>query len=160
MTRKPDLPTSIEAERFVLGSALNYQELMHAVRPLLEPSMFSIERHRKAWKAACELYDSGKVVDTGSVFLLFQQWGNAASDDLSYLWELDTGLPHLLNVDRYVETVLEKHALRSLMDSADHAIKRCMVGDSAQAVSSELSERLMGLTPKKAGTGLRSAAEV
>jgi replicative DNA helicase len=162
MAREKGLPENLEFERLVLGSAMLDQELIHAMRPVLEVEDFSLEKHRRIWKRVCGLYDSGRAVDRTTVYAELLKFGEAAScDGLSYLVSLDDGLPRLPNVDAYVQGVKDKALLRNVFFACQHLQNRCMEGiETPQQILDGAAQTIMQLSPQQVGCGLRSAAEI
>ena len=156
------LPSNVDAERFVLGSMLLDETIMHTARPLLSPDEFSLEKHRRIWKRSCELYDGGGHVDRITVANALMNSGELeACDGLSYLVSLDDGLPQIPNVDSYVQIVKDKAMLRRIIFATDHLQKRCFAQEETpQALLNGLGNTLIELAPQEAGKGLQSIQEL
>lgn len=152
------LPVNIDAERFVLGACQLDETAMHATRPVLEDCDFSLEKHRKIWKRACDVYDRGERVDRITLCSELQKHKELEScDGLSYLASLDDGLPQLPNIDAYVKLVKDKAMLRRIIFAAEHIKNRAMGGaESAQAVLDGFGETATSLVPREASGGLQS----
>ena len=156
------MPTNVDAERFVLGSILLDEAVLHVVRPLLSPEEFSLEKHRRIWRRACELYDGGGHVDRITIANALMNFHELEScDGLSYLVELDDGLPQIPNVDSYVQIVKDKAVLRKIIVATQHLQNRCMEAEeSPQQILDSIGPSLLDLVPQEAGHGLISAKDL
>lgn len=135
------LPTNIDAERFVLGSLL-----LGLIAPngiALDQGDFSTEKHRKIFRRILEVYATGEKVDRVTVSNELQKFQDMDSP-LSYLLDLDEGLPQVPNVDGYARIVREKSLLRNTIHAAQRLIDRCLLAeDGAQDILTE-AERFIG----------------
>jgi hypothetical protein len=115
--RMPNLPARLEAERFVLGSILvNHELFPQADR--LEPSDFSLRTHQRIFARMRDLYQRGELIDRCTVYLELRNHHEQEPDSLSYLVDLDYGLPQLPNIGHYVSAVVEASQRRRAMYSA------------------------------------------
>lgn len=118
------LPTNTDAERFVLGSImLNSAKHYDTVTSRLSEEHFSLKSHRLILKRMAALRDRGEHIDRITVANeLMSNSELEAVGGLSYLVSLDDGLPELISVDSYVTVVLEKAALRRLVNLGQHTM--------------------------------------
>ncbi len=132
-----NLPAHPDLERLVLGYALMEPERLNSLRGEIEPDDFSLQPHQCIWKFVCELYDAGKGVDRITV----QQAAKAASQDtvyggLSYLIELNDGLPENAAIGGYVERLKDATLRRRMMAAAHHL--ELLAADDAHPASEAL----------------------
>lgn len=128
------LPVSLDAERFVLGSILNGDDLFPLVAAAVEPEDFSLEKHRRIFRRMADLNSEGQRVDRVTLANALLSAGQLESvDGLGYLSELDNGLPRLANIDGYVRIVKEKSLLRRIIQRADLLTEQCIRGDDVAA---------------------------
>lgn len=107
------LPAALDAERTILGAVLLDGEAFSPLRASVEQDDFSIESHRRIYRAMCSLYDRGEHIDRVTVATEVQAAGQLDSvGGLSYIVSLDDGMPERVNVDSYVRAVREKAILR------------------------------------------------
>jgi replicative DNA helicase len=156
------LPTNVDAERFVLGSMLLDDAVLHEIRAVLSDDEFSLEKHRRIWKRSVEIYDGGGHVDRITVANALMNAGELEScDGLTYLVSLDDGLPQIPNVDSYVQIVKDKAMLRRIIRATDHLQNRCMSQEETpQSILNSLGNTLIELAPQEAGKGLQSIQEL
>src|SRR5262245_21940874 len=124
---KEHLPVSIEAEKFVLGSVLLNEALMHDARQVISGADFSRQDHQRIWNAMCAQYDAGKPIDNLTVFAELDRRKEAqAIGGLEYLAELLIGIPDIPNIDRYIQIVKDKSLLRGIIAAGQHLVQRAM----------------------------------
>lgn len=140
------LPCNTDVERLVLGCAVRSSRVMDDIRGTVEADDFHLMKHQRIWSAACHLYDQGQAVDRITVFTELKARGEAEScDGLSYLVDLDTGLPEIPSLEQYLVILREKRSLRRLLQIADLTMKRCLGGDSSEEIGTALSNGLTEL---------------
>jgi replicative DNA helicase len=100
------LPSNLEAERYVLGSILLNDSLYIQAAGDLQSDDFSIEKHRRIFTRMGELHERGERVDRVTVANELMRYKELEScGGLSYLVSLADGLPHILNLDAYIQIV-------------------------------------------------------
>ena len=153
------LPAAVECERLILGVAMMDGGVMHDVRPLLAGSDFSVDDHGRIWETMATLYDAGKSFDRISVFESMQKRKQPIT--LSFLLDLEEGMPHLPSIDNYVQMVKDKSLLRNIVFACRSVASRCLDGTEApQAVLDSFGELALNLLPKDGRGGLQSAGEL
>jgi replicative DNA helicase len=58
-----DALVNLDAERTLLACAMNDSDSLYRMMPLVEPSDFSLDSHRRIFQAITELAEAGKPVD-------------------------------------------------------------------------------------------------
>src|SRR5579863_1744632 len=110
------LPANVDAERFVLGSILLNDALYLQVAGALESNDFSLEKHRRIFARMKDLYDRSERIDRLTIAHELMKQGQLESvDGMTYLVELDNGVPEIANIDSYVRIVKDKATLRKLI---------------------------------------------
>ena len=88
------LPSSVEAERFVLGSILRNSESYLQVAGTLGADDFSLEKHRRIFGRMGEIFEAGDRIEHLTLVDALMKKGQLESvDGMSYLASLDEGLP-------------------------------------------------------------------
>ena len=124
------LPTNVDAERFVLGSILLDDVLYVQAAGTLEADDFSLEKHRRIFKRMGELQERGEKIDRITVANELMKFNELeACGGLSYLVELDDGLPTLPNIDAYLKIVKDKAVLRRIIFASQHMMNRALAGE-------------------------------
>ena len=112
------LPTSLEAERAVLGSVLLHADVFDQLAEVLRDEMFFRDAHQRVFKAMARVVDRGEAIDLVTLKNELRRAGEL--EDVggpAYLSSLVDGLPHATNVRYYAGIVREKFLLRSLVQA-------------------------------------------
>ena len=156
------LPSSLEAERFVLGSIMLNDSLYIQAAGDLRPDDFSLEKHRRIFARMGELNERGEHIDRVTVANELMRFNELEScDGLSYLITLDDGLPQVANIDSYIRIVKDKSVLRRIIFAAQHLMNRCLIGDDEpDEILSGAEETLLKLGEDRVKSGLVSPRQV
>jgi len=112
-------PYSISAEKAVLGCMLINKESIHKTIHSLSINAFYDESHKIIFKSICDMFESGKIVD--SVTLIDHLKKNKdlkKVGDSYYITGLIEDAPSSENVDYYAEIVKQKYTLRTIINTA------------------------------------------
>ena len=124
-----NLPTSIEAERSVLGSILLDDSLFPQVAGRLQPADFAIEKHRRIFLRMDDLHRQGVAIEDLTLVEELSRLDQLAScDGVAYVASLSEGMPRLSSIDDYVKIVKDKSLLRQLIHTADNIVSRSIEG--------------------------------
>jgi hypothetical protein len=148
-----NFPTNVDAERFVLGSMMLNPALVAAAMADLKPEDFSLERHRRIYQRACDLYGREEAVDRVTVANELMAHGELESvDGLTYLASLDDGLPLVPSIESYIRILHEKAAARRILAACQSLANRVELGDTSAVIAAEAQElfALIGATGSKA----------
>lgn len=138
-------PSSIDAEKGVLGSILLLPEVIDDVAPLLRPSMFYDGAHDAIYAAMLTLTAARKPID---VVLLKEEleshklWEDVGG--LAYISELVNGVPHAANAVHYAQVVRDCALKRGLLFATTEVLRR--VYDP-----SESADGLLGFAERSIG---------
>ncbi|WP_031494912.1 replicative DNA helicase [Bryobacter aggregatus] len=141
------LPASIDAERMTLGSVMVDPEVLPGVVAELTTDHFSTEKHRRIFQSMLRLSELDERIDRVTLANDLMRRGELESiGGLSYLMELDEGIPQRLNVSGYIGILREKSALRALCHLGASLSERAALGiECAEAIATDTAERLTGL---------------
>jgi hypothetical protein len=109
------LPVNRDAERWILGGILEDPALdTHASKFRLAPDDFSLDRHRRIFRAMRTLTDCEEHINRVSVAEELMRVGELVADDIGYLADIENGMPRLTadSFASFVRIVLEKSARR------------------------------------------------
>lgn len=124
-------PSSLDAERSVLGSVLLVNETIDDVAEILTANHFYSDRHQAIYGAIHELYESGvrgiDVVTLGDQ--LDKHKKLESSGGHAYLLELLQSVPHAAHAKYYATIVREKSIQRSLILSCTEVLRDCYEAD-------------------------------
>lgn len=111
------VPSSIEAERSVLGGIFLKPDAFGDIVGLLTPGDFYKNAHALIYEAMRDVYNSGTKID--AVVVANKLKKNEKFDELigeQLLYDIVTGVPTAANVLEYAKIVKEKSTLRKLGD--------------------------------------------
>jgi replicative DNA helicase len=156
------LPSSLEAERFVLGSIMLNDSLYIQAAGELRPDDFSLEKHRRIFSRMGELNERSEHIDRVTVANELMRFNELEScDGLSYLITLDDGLPHIANIDSYIRIVKDKSVLRRIIFASQHLMNRCLIGEEEpDDILAGAEETLLKLGEDRVKSGLVSPRQV
>lgn len=163
MQRERGLPCAVDVERWVLGSILLDGNRYIEVAATVSGDSFSLDTHKKIWRAMCRVADSGSAIDRITVVKeLHSRTGELDSvGGLSYLIELDTGLPDNPAIEEYCRILVEKQTLRNLLFACQHTMDRVYAGqDQAADILAGAGETLLKLGEEQVKAGLMTPAQV
>lgn len=138
------MPVDLDCEIFVLGGVLaDFGRYWHQVADIVTAADFSVEKHRLIWAAAESLMRDGVAVDRVTVFKRLAERGEVdAVGGLSYLIDLDEGLPPMPNLSAYALRLREKSTLRNGVLAAQ-AIMEMLSAPGAGAAEVQEAERMI-----------------
>jgi replicative DNA helicase len=156
------LPTNVDAERFVLGSILLDDTLYVQAAGTLEADDFSLESHRRIFKRMGELQERGEKIDRITVANELMKFNELeACGGLSYLVELDDGLPQIPNLDSYIRIVQNNAVLRRIIFASQHMMNRALAGEeSPEEILAGAEETLLKLGEARMKSGLLNAGQI
>lgn len=145
------LPANIDAERFVLGSIQLDDSRFVEVASTLHDADFALEKHRRIFAAMLALDLAGSKIDRVTLAEELMRRGELDSvDGLSYLCTLDDGLPHVANLDSYVDILVEKSRLRRIAIAAQGILNRAIDGtDTPDEILSGADAAMLDIRPSR-----------
>ena len=156
------LPHNVDAEKSVLGAILVNNENYYRVIETLRPEDFYLDAHRVIFRQMIELIEQSKVID----LITIQDELDRASKlegagGITYLAGLLDGMPHLVNIDHYIEIIRERATLRQLINAANKVMAECFdQADPAAEILDRAEQALFSLSEKRIRTGFVSVKEM
>jgi hypothetical protein len=158
---KDSLPTSVDTERFVLGSILLDSEVFSGALAALTSDDFSLEKHRRILRRMKDVYARGDRVDRVTLAEELNRNGELASvDGLSYLVSLDDGLPQIPNIDSYLRILQEKSTRRRIIYACEHLKTRCSIADEDLAAITTAGQELFAGIESRQGQDYKSVEDI
>ncbi|MEP7363865.1 MAG: replicative DNA helicase [Acidobacteriota bacterium] len=141
------LPSSVEAERLVLGAIQLDESAFILAAGNVDADDFSLEKHRRIFASMVALNERGEKIDRVTVAHELMRRGQLESvDGLSYLSSLDDGLPQIYNFEAYTRIIKEKSILRRIILNSQSLIERCMLdNEDPQLILADAEETLLKL---------------
>lgn len=157
--KKP--PQNIEAEKHVLGCALINPEHTNLVLDSLEEKDFFSESHRLIFVAMQQLKEQSKSIDSITVVGQLMETKKLESvrvdgmGGMEYIPYLSDNIPLSVNIDAWVQSILEKSQLRKLQEIGKGMLNRIgeetKFSDVFQYIENQVSrmaERVATLSPE------------
>ena len=125
MTTVPGVPQDVNAEKAVLGAVLIDPEALWHIRTDLVPGDFYDPKHGAIYRGMLDLADAGQPLDPVTLSGALHDAGKWQGDGLSqYVIEMMTTVPSSINVQGYMQRVLEASRRRRLLDVASELARR------------------------------------
>ncbi len=119
-------PSSIDAERSVLGAVLQDSAAATLAFETLMPADFYSAEHREIFDAMRALHIGGSPIDVMTVSNELQKRGTLdGTGGTAYLLQAFRFVPTTANTRTYVEIVLEKSTLRKLIGACQSITEQC-----------------------------------
>ena len=150
------LPHNVDAEKSVLGAILVNNENYYAVVENFRQEDLYLEAHRVIFRKMTEILDASKAVD---LITLQDELNRSdlleASGGIAYLASLLDGIPHLVNIEHYVQIIREKSLFRQMIRSANRIMGECFEqSETAEEVLDRAEQALFELSEKRIQSGL------
>lgn len=141
------LPTSLDAERSVLGAILIDGELYDSAAAVLTSSAhFSRVAHGFVWQAMTRLRQARVPIDFVTVRESLTSAGHLEEVGVLYLTRLTDGVPKASNVEHYARTVRHKAILREVIAVVRQVEAEALQGpEDVEALVDLAERRLMGI---------------
>lgn len=136
------LPSSVEAEKSILGAIVLKNEALLEVLPVLRREDFFFRPHQLIYSCMEELVAGGKPIDPISMMDVLARRGELeSSGGVAYLSQLADGLPKVTNIVHYAEIVKDKAVLRTLIFTAERIRESALSGvDNSSLVRDRATE--------------------
>jgi len=156
------LPSSIQAERTILGAMMLDAVAFNDATSKLIADDFSLDSHRRIYAVITGLVELGRAVDLITVIEeLDRRKELHAIGEQAYLFSLTEGLPHQLNVEEYVRIVKDKSLLRQVMTICQTAMARAAdQSEEALDVLNGTEQALMEVSEKGIQRGFSGIGEI
>lgn len=139
------MPASLDAERSILGAILLAGDLFGQSATMLNPDDFSLDSHRRIYRAMEQLMEAGNPVDLVTLSdALARKKELEAIGGVTYLSTLTEGLPRRDNIEHYVKIVRDNAVLRAIIHMSNSAIA-CALDqtETADEVLQTVQQRLI-----------------
>ncbi len=145
------LPADPESEKLVLASILLDGDRFPEIAGALQADDFSLETNRRIFRRMADMDGHGKAIDHVTVAGELHGVGELESvGGVSYLVSLDDGMPHLANLDAYVDRVIEKSRLRRIAAAAQHILNRALTaGETPDDILAGADTAMLDIRPSR-----------
>jgi replicative DNA helicase len=110
------LPSSLDAEKAVLGAMILSPQAVDVAAQILKPLCFYHKGHKELFEAICAIHESGTVIDyTTLIDEIARRRQMEEVGGPAYIASLEQSVFSVDHVDHHANIVLEKHTLRELV---------------------------------------------
>jgi replicative DNA helicase len=156
------LPSNVDAERSLLGSVLVNNENYYRIVELLRPEDFYLDAHRIIFRHMTALMENSRAIDL--ITLQDQLLRNSSlesSGGIGYLSGLLDGIPHLLNIEHYIEIVRDKAMLRQVINTASKTMAEAFdQAEPADVILDKAEQALFSLSERRTKVGFVSVRDM
>ena len=156
------LPHNVDAEKSVLGAILVNNENYYRVVEILRPEDFYLDAHRVIYRKMVELIEQSKAIDLITIqeeLVRASQLESAGG--ITYLASLLDGIPHLVNIEHYIEYIRDKSMLRQMINSANKIMAECFdQAEPAVEILDRAEQAMFSLSEKRLRAGFVSVKEM
>src|SRR5437867_2661836 len=157
-TLERTLPHNVDAEKSVLGAILVNNENYYRVLETLRPEDFYLDAHRVIYRKMVDLIERSRAIDLITIqeeLVRASQLESAGG--ISYLASLLDGIPHLVNIDHYIEFIREKSLLRQMVNVANKIMAESFdQAEPAEEILDRAEQALFNLSHKRLRRGFFS----
>lgn len=119
------LPANLDIEKLVLSQPMVNPLFWERHGALIQTDDFSLEAHRRIWKAFARLVESNRPTDRVSVATALLESKQLESvGGLTYLIEMESGMPELAGTENYIRILIEHATRRRVLVEADAIMQR------------------------------------
>jgi replicative DNA helicase len=138
------LPSSIEAERLILGVALLDNMAINQAAETLKPEDFFIGSNRRIYEKMIALYERGMAIDPLTLQEELRRSGELEQvGGPAYIASLFDGVPRFSNIESYIELVKGKSMLRRLITSSNQIMAMAFDDEETPEVILDKAESLI-----------------
>jgi replicative DNA helicase len=146
MTKTPGLPNNLDSERFILASIWIDGNHYREASEMLPIEAFSIEKHRRIYRRMGDLDARGEHIDRGTLANELHRLGELDSvDGLSYLMEMENGVPFNISISSHLRIIRDSFVHRSFMLSMQHGIDQASLNGTTPQELIESAEQKLNI---------------
>lgn len=156
------VPQNIDAERSLLGAVLLDNRTLDDIAQLLQPADFFHAHHRKIYEHMLAIAEDRDAIDLVTLTACLERHKCLeAAGGAGYIAQLMDGVPHVTNVEYYVEIVRDSAILRNLIH-ATHVIQQSALDaeEDPQAILDRAERMILEIADRKDTSELAPVAEV
>lgn len=156
------LPHNIDAEKAIIGAILINNENIYPVAEKLKADDFYLDAHRNIYAKAIDMAEHSQAVDLVTLQAELLRLGKLeSSGGIAYIASLMDGLPHLVNIDHYIELVYETSLRRKLINTTNSIMAACFDGMlSGKEILEESEAKIYQLAESREQGGLLPTADL
>jgi replicative DNA helicase len=138
------LPSSVDAERTVLGGIIVQPGLIYEAAAELRPEHFYLETHQRVFRGMLDLFDAGISIEPIALGELLKKRRELDSvGGVTGIAYLEEGVPQRVSIAHYIAIIREKHNLRTLLFAANAVAGQIADGDDSSECAAALEDALV-----------------
>ena len=156
------LPSSIDAERTILGAILLDNHACNEAAEGLTADDFYLDAHRKIFAGMLLLNETGRAIDIITLTEeLHRKKEVEAVGGVAYISSLIDGVPHQPSIEQYVKIVKDKSLLRALIHASNLAISKALEqADPAEEIIDSAESSIFQIAENRIGQGFVSIPKI
>jgi replicative DNA helicase len=156
------LPSNVDAERSLLGSVLVNNENYYRIVEFLRPEDFYLDAHRVIFRHMTTLMENSRAIDLITLQdELLRNSSLESAGGIGYLSGLLDGIPHLVNIEHYIEIVRDKAVLRQVINTASKTIADAFdQAEPAEVILDKAEQALFSLSERRTKVGFMSVRDM
>jgi replicative DNA helicase len=156
------LPHNIEAEKALLGAILVNNEAYYKIVESILPEDFYLSAHRAIFDHITDLMEQSKIADLVTIQESLHRGSLLESvGGISYLASLLEGIPHLVNIDHYIEIIREKSLLRQMIGATNKIVAECFdQAEDAEEILDRAEQSFFSLSDRRSKAGFSSLRDM
>jgi replicative DNA helicase len=156
------LPSNVDAERSLLGSVLVNNENYYRIVEFLRPEDFYLDAHRVIFRHMTSLMENSRAIDLITLQdELLRNTSLESAGGIGYLSGLLDGIPHLVNIEHYIEIIRDKSVLRQVISTASKTMADAFdQAEPADVILDKAEQALFTLSERRTKVGFVSVAEM
>jgi replicative DNA helicase len=156
------LPHNVDAEKSLLGAVLVNNENYYRLIELLRPEDLYLDSHRIILRHMIALVERSRAIDLVTLqeeLVRASQLESAGG--IGYLASLLDGIPHLINIEHYIEIIREKSLLRQMVNATNRIMSECFdQAVPAEEILDRAEKALFDLSEKRIKVGFVAVREM
>ena len=156
------LPSNVDAEKSLLGSVLVNNENYYRIVELLRPEDFYLDAHRVIFRGMTTLMENSRVIDLITLQdELLRSSSLESAGGIGYLGGLLDGIPHLLNIEHYIDIVRDRALLRQVIHVASKTMTEAFEqAEPGDVVLDKAEQALFNLSEHRTKAGFISIRDM
>jgi len=145
-----------------LGSILVNNENYYQVVEHLRQEDFYLDAHRVIYRTMSEIFSASKAVDLITIQEELNRVNRMeSSGGIAYLASLLDGIPHLVNIEHYIQIIREKSLYRQMIRSTNKIMLECFEqNEPAEEILDRAEQSMFEMSEKRLQTGLVSVKDL
>lgn len=151
------LPSSLEAERSILGAILLDGELADEVFAALKSDHFFLDAHRRIFQRIGDLAETSRPIDLVTLTEELQKKKELKTiGGVAYLSTLTDGVPRRTSLKHYIDIVVEKFTLRNLIHAGNSIVAQALDSNAnADEVVSNAEAAILNVAAEDEGEAVK-----